>query len=281
MNNQRTTNPRLEHFTQLVREVEPFPLLEVAICVGHAEESELDVEKIMEAMANVTSMMKQVIEGRSSVFELADIVSRTLYGYYGFGGNIGTAYDSDQIYLHRVLQMGQGDSLSLGIVWLELARAVGVPASGTMVSDYFVVSVQPREGDWLVIDPLNGRLLDLPELEMMKTHQPYRGVEDAGRFLAKILVPATSQQIVGYLLQRLERIHATQRQYDKCIAVLDRAIVLEPGEWDAYRRRGIVHSDAKNTEAAISDLTTYLNNAGAGEHAEVALEMLQTLRRRG
>jgi tetratricopeptide (TPR) repeat protein len=55
--------------------------------------------------------------------------------------------------------------------------------------------------------------------------------------------------------KRLALQHVRKRQVEKCIAALDRAIVLAPKDSEAYKLRGVVHIIKRDLNAAVADLS--------------------------
>ena len=208
------------------------------------------------------------------------MLNELFYGALGFGGNVGKAWNPDQVYLNTVLETRHGDCLSLGILWMELAQGLGLDARGVMVpgAGYFVVKVVLDDEKEFFIDPLSGRPIDHAELSVMTTLQPYQDDMDTEQVLDPHLKAATAREILGYMLQELKEIYQSQDDGLSLIDVLDRLVVLQPNAWTEHRDRGLAHADCGNMKQAVADLEAYVSHAPEGADLEEITARLQDLR---
>lgn len=103
-------------------------------------------------------------------------------GFRGYGDDYG---DLRASLLHEVLRRRRGLPILLSVVYLEVARRVGVPAEGIGLPGHFVVSVAGQ-----LMDPFyGGRLVSRAELERRvgpvsdEAYEPW----DAGAIVTRVL----------------------------------------------------------------------------------------------
>jgi regulator of sirC expression with transglutaminase-like and TPR domain len=65
------------------------------------------------------------------------VLNQFFFRDMGFGGNVNNYYDPDNSYLHVVLRSRRGIQISLAVVWLELARGLGLKAQGVCFPGHF------------------------------------------------------------------------------------------------------------------------------------------------
>ena len=68
------------------------------------------------------------------------------------------------------------------------------------------------------------------------------------------------------------------RDWPRLLAVQQRLVVLLPQVWDELRDRGLAHLELGQTEAAIEDLSSYLEHARGATDRRVISRQLATLR---
>jgi regulator of sirC expression with transglutaminase-like and TPR domain len=197
-----------------------------------------------------------------------------------FGGNFNDYTDPDNSYLHVVLRSRRGIQISLAVVWLELARGLGLKAQGVCFPGHFMVKVQLPKGQ-VVMDPFTGQSLSREELaeRLQPLHQRDARPDDMEPPLGLYLQPAAPRDIMGRMLRNLKHIYRLQEDWARLIAVLNRLLVLYPRSWPEYRDRGLALAEQGQAQRAQADLEIYLARAeDAQDHAAVA-DRLADLRR--
>ena len=280
MASQNPDSPSLKHFSSLVQRGEQIPLLEAAFTIAQDKYPDVDVQQLLGVMDRIVSALRSRLSPEPSRTERVCVLNEAFYGELGFGGNVGKAWNPDQVYLNIVLETRRGDCLSLGILWMELAQGLGLDAQGVMLpgAGYFVVKVTLDDEEGLVIDPLSGRPIDQAELWVMATLQPYQDDTHSGPVREQHLKTATSREILGYMLQELKEIYQSRGDGPTLIAVLDRLIALQPNAWAERRDRGLAHADCGNTELAVADLEAYVSHIADEKDIGEITARLQALR---
>ncbi len=74
----------------------------------------------------------------------------------GFHGSRGDYYNRANSYLNEVLDDREGLPITLSIVYLELARRIGLSIEGVGLPGHFVVRHVPAEGEPQLIDVFDG-----------------------------------------------------------------------------------------------------------------------------
>lgn len=274
------TSNSLDYFSTLIQKDQEDRLFEAAISIAQHKYPNIDAQELLNVLDNLVSALRGHLSPEPSPTERACVLNELFYGALGFGGNVGKAWNPDQVYLNTVLETRHGDCLSLGILWMELAQGLGLDARGVMVpgAGYFVVKVVLDDEKEFFIDPLSGRPIDHAELSVMTTLQPYQDDMDTEQVLDPHLKAATAREILGYMLQELKEIYQSQDDGLSLIDVLDRLVVLQPNAWTEHRDRGLAHADCGNMKQAVADLEAYVSHAPEGADLEEITARLQDLR---
>ena len=118
------------------------------------------------------------------------------------------------------------------MLYLEVARRVGVLAQGVNFPGHFLVRVAIEDA-WLFLDPYTrGRVLTPADLEelLRKTTTPNAVLEPS------VIAAASKRQIVARMLVNLAGIYGRNGDLPRSLDVLERLAVLEPIE-SAHRAR--------------------------------------------
>ncbi len=254
----------LEYFASLVHSDEDLPLLEAAASIAQDEEPTLDVEQVL---ADVERLLRRVrsrlAPGADDLTRLA-VLTQVFYKDLGFGLNANDYYAPENSYLHEVLRTRRGIPISLAVIWLELARGLGLHAQGIGFPGHFLVKVALEAG-LVVIDPATGQSLGLDTLA--ERLAPYR--DDADRLagadldegetpLGLYLQACPPRDLLARMLRNLKEIFRSQEDWPRMLAVMQRLVVLLPHDMHERRDRGLVHAELGQAGQALSDLQAYL-----------------------
>ena len=116
----------LEYFSALVHCDEGFPLFEVAACLAHDEHPELNLAEMTNEMDHLIRRLELQISKTVEPLRKVQILNRFFYRECGFAPNLNHYHDSDNCYLSAVIRNRRGNSISLALIWMELAQAIGI-----------------------------------------------------------------------------------------------------------------------------------------------------------
>ena len=204
----------------------------------------------------------------------AAVLSEYLYGSCGFRGNQDHYYDPRNSYLNDVLDRRLGIPITLAIVYIEVAKRLGVRASGVAFPGHFLVRLDGIEDAPLIVDPFgSGQHLDDDALEHLLARVKGPGHElDHG-----VLEAASVRSILVRMLMNLRAIYASRGDYAKLLLVLDRLIDFMPNASTELRDRGLLWAKLGAPAAAIADLSRYLDTAPTGDDVAQIRRLLEHL----
>lgn len=188
-----------------------------------------------------------------------------LYRSEGFSGAEVDYLDPRASYLNDVLERRAGLPIALALVYTEVAHRAGVRAEGASFPGRYLVRIESERAP-LIVDPMNGLVLDRSELEELwrragGTHSPLD---------ERYLRPAGARATLVRMLNNLRGAYASRGDFPALLVVLDRILELEPNALGERRDRGLVAARLGAPRAALSDLEAYLERSpNAGDVAEV------------
>jgi regulator of sirC expression with transglutaminase-like and TPR domain len=229
----------LEYFASLVQSDAHFPLLEAVASLAQDEYPELDIQKVLDHVDQLSSRLKQRLPADAGALQKLRLLNKFFFDEHGFGGNLNNYYDPDNSYLHVMLSTRRGIPISLAVLWLELAQSIGLNAQGVGFPGHFLVKVRlpyPNEGQ-VVIDPFTGESLGKEQLSerLMPLHAEtglMREGHVSDELLKHYLRAATSREIVARMLRNLEEVFTSQQDPVRLILVRQRLMVLLPSVED-------------------------------------------------
>ena len=148
-----------------------------ALLIDQWEHPEQSIAPYLTQLDEIAKLTQTTMErGPADPVHRAKAISATLFGELGFHGNQNDYYDPRNSFLASVLERKVGLPITLGVLYLEIARRVGVLAQGVNFPGHFIVRVAVDDA-WLFIDAFDqGKALSPTDLDgLAKRSQPLDG----------------------------------------------------------------------------------------------------------
>ena len=202
-------------------------------------------------------------------------VNEVLYAVHGYTGDSLTYDDLQNASLIRVIDRRRGLPVSLGILWIHTARALGLTATGINFPGHFLVRVDGG-GERLLIDPFElGRTREAADLRGMARMVLGAGAELEPEFYA----PLGNREVLLRLLNNIRFRHLKRDRLASAARTIGGMILVAPGEAGLWREAGLIQMRLGNREAAAGLLEGFLRLAGGGHpDSHEAAALLQELR---
>jgi regulator of sirC expression with transglutaminase-like and TPR domain len=216
-------SPGLIRFIEVVAR-EDFPLDYAALLIGAWDHPERNVDTYRSQLDSIAGFAAPEVARANGGIGRARAISDCLFERLGFCGNTDDYYDPRNSFLADVLDRRTGIPISLSVLYLEVARRVGVLAQGVNFPGHFLVRVAIEDA-WLFVDPFaGGRALTPADLEALlkKTTTPDAVLEPS------VIAAASKRQILSRMLVNLAGIYGRQGDLVRSLDVLERLAVLEP-----------------------------------------------------
>jgi regulator of sirC expression with transglutaminase-like and TPR domain len=245
-------------------------LLHAALLVAKLDNDDLDVDvyrKEVERMAR---------EVRAGLAEEADdkaklaALNKYLFAERGFHGSRSDYYNRSNSYLNDVIDDREGLPITLSVLYLELARRVGVKVVGIGLPGHFVVKHVPAKGDGQLIDVYDGGRA-LPEAEARQKVQAITGapLRDAD------FAPVTKKAIIVRMLHNLMGLTSEDGDLKSALRYLDTILAVAPESANERAARAGLRYQTGDRPGALEDVDWLLDRRPEG----VNLERVQELRR--
>jgi regulator of sirC expression with transglutaminase-like and TPR domain len=272
----------LEYFSMLVADDASLSLLEAAAAIAQDEYPRLDTQSVLARIDALADRLKRRIPADAVPVQRLRWLNRYFFHELGFAGNVNDYYDARNSYLNAVLETRRGIPITLSLLYVELATQIGLTARGVSFPGHFLVKLKMPRGE-VVIDPFTGQSLSREELdELLVPYRKRQGLE--GDFevpLGLFLQAAPARDVLARMLRNLKEIHRSAEDWPRLLAVLERLVVLLPGDWAERRDRGLAHAAIGRIDRAVDDLAAYLEHMPQAEDRGAIAARLRALHSAG
>lgn len=260
-------------FAALIRR-DPVPLDQAALAIAEEEYPRLDVEEYLGRLDRLGERVRRHVHEPLRAASTLNALRRVLHAEEGLRGNELEYQDPRNSFLNEVLDRKLGIPISLATIWIEVARRAGLEIQGVGFPGHFLAKYVSAAGSEVFVDAFNGG-------EMLSADEcvaRYRA-RSAGRDLdRRHLAGVAPRQILARMLHNLRRLYAERHDDVRSYAVLDRILLLSPGQLETVRDRGLVAARLGGAAAATRDLEVYLARAPRAADASEVRRVLAGLR---
>lgn len=184
-------------------------LLLGALIVARYQFPELREENIIRRLGHITQDIYLRIKPEMSPIEKIQIVNTVLYDDYEFFGNKRDHLSPQCYYLNLLFDTGKGNHISLGILYMLVARSLGIPVVGVDLNEYFFLAYREDDRMLFYINPFSkGNVLSQAELlfflKLAEVQVPDHPME-----------PATNFEIIRTLIEGLIQAYERMDNLDK------------------------------------------------------------------
>jgi regulator of sirC expression with transglutaminase-like and TPR domain len=226
----RQQSQEMERFAAVVQREEADLELDVAaLLIGAWEHERFDVEPHRRALDALAARAATAVQAADSPDEAGRALAGMLFAEIGFRGNTDDYYDPRNSFLTEVLDRKVGIPITLSVLYLEVARRLGLRAAGVAFPGHFLVRVDggPDPLDPLILDPFGGgAALDRPALETLLA----RSAGPDARLADVSFAPAPKRAILVRMLNNLAGIYGRDGDTFRSLEVLERLAVLDPSD---------------------------------------------------
>lgn len=258
------TNDPHKDFRQAVdREETRIDLGKAALTIAVSDYPNLDIDAYLSRIDVLANTAAGRLGLDADVYRSIATLNFVLFQEHGFCGNRDHYFDPKNSFLNEVLDRKTGIPISLSVLYIEVAKRIGLSLQGVGFPGHFLVKYVGSEEE-IVIDPFNkGEILSQQNLETM-LHRLYGGKIG---FDPSLLEPISNKQILRRMLNNLKIIYLKQNDLIKGLSIVDRLMVLDPASGEDIRDRGLIYMQLECFKQALEDLESYLRLAPHAEDA--------------
>jgi regulator of sirC expression with transglutaminase-like and TPR domain len=249
-------------------------LIHAALLLARLDNDEVDVAAYRDEVDRMARKVSAALpKGATDEAKLAAL-DKYLFTDRGFHGSRGDYYSRSNSHLSEVIDDREGLPITLSVLYLEMARRIGVRVEGVGLPGHFIVRYAPAKGDPQLIDVYEGGK------RMTKEEALALGAAFAGAPLdERALAPVGKRLILVRILHNLLNVAQKERDSAGMLRYLDVLVTLQPDSPQERGMRALVRAQSGDREAALEDIDWLLEKEPPGVDIDKLRQFRQTLTR--
>jgi regulator of sirC expression with transglutaminase-like and TPR domain len=263
-----------ERFKEVVSlDNERINLAEAALLIAAEEYPALDLPLYLEKIDRIGDQVRERAAYAHNSLDVLSTINATLFDELGFRGNVENYYDPRNSFLNEVIDRRVGIPITLTVVYMEVARRVGLHVEGVGMPGHFIAKLTTDSGDTF-IDSFNGGRL-FGEAGCAELLSELSG----GRLTLKPehMAAVTKKEMLARMLTNLMGVYAAG-DHRRALAAIERILLINPDSPPHVRDRGLLLATLGRTTGAIAELERYLTLAPDAPDASSIREQINTVR---
>lgn len=241
-------------------------LAEGALTVGAEARPGLDIESGLAAITELVERTRPLVAAAGTPIAVVAALNHAFFELERFRGNTERYDDPRNGDLEEVLVRRRGLPITLSILYVEVARRLGLKAYGVGFPGHFlakIVGVGDSPQGEIIVDPFFAQILHKEDCADRLRAALGADPSDAHRWLR----PATALEIYVRMLNNLKILSLRSGDGLAALGCFDRILLLAPEAAIEFRDRGSLLERLDCTRAAIEDYSQYLELAPDHEDA--------------
>ena len=249
-----------------------------ALLISAEEYPSLDVEEYVSLLDELAenSRRRMTADELNDPLLSAEILALHLFREGRFAGNSKDYYDARNSFLNDVIDRGRGIPIALSVLFIEVARRLGIQLYGVGLPGHFLVKYSDTANE-VFFDPFNGGKILTEDDCRQKVEEMYQGRVP---FRSSFLKAFTNKQILSRMLQNLKGVYFNIGELNKALEIIERLLLLNPDSMEEIRDRGLVNFAMKKYAIARPDLEAYLQALPNAQDQEQVRKALNELRQK-
>ncbi len=248
---------------------ERIDLFHAALLISKLDNADLDIEAYRAQLEGMARDLAAQLPVRADNAARLSGLLKYLFTESGFHGSRSDYYNRANSYMNEVLDDREGLPITLSVLFLELARRIGLEnVAGVSLPRHFVVKYIPQKAPEQLIDVFDGgRTMsrgEANELVLSTTGAPLKDAQ---------LQPASKRDIILRMLQNLLAIAQHRESTEDPLRYLDVIVALAPDAALERYSRALLRLRAGDVPGAKQDFKWLLDH----EPPEIDMEKLSEL----
>jgi regulator of sirC expression with transglutaminase-like and TPR domain len=249
-------------------------LLRATLLLAALDNDEVDVDFYVQAVEDLAKEFRDAQPVEVSSADKLGAFHRFLFEEQGFHGARMSYYTASNSYLNEVLDDREGLPITLSVIYLELARRVGIEAAGIGLPGHFVVQAT-IDGQSQLVDVFDRGRQMTPAEAMAQTAA--RGLDWDEAYLQ----PQSTQQIVIRMLRNLIGVANNGQDPEAALRYTNVVLALEPDSVEDRLFKAVLCYNTRRAEEGLVEVDWILQRRPEGlviERVEQLREALESVK---
>jgi regulator of sirC expression with transglutaminase-like and TPR domain len=249
-------------------------LAHAALVVAWLDNDELDVTGYRDEIDRMARKLAAALPKMADDKAKLAALNKFFFEDRGFHGSRGDYYHRSNSYLNEVIDDREGLPITLSLLYMELARRVGLKVEGVGLPGHFVVRHVPAIGEPQLIDVFDGG----KPLSRKDAEKKVEGTS-GGTLTDEHLKPVAKAAMVVRVLHNLLNVAGGERDLDGALRYLDAIVGLTPDGGRERWMRAVLSFQTGRKTAAREDVDWLLDHSPEGVNLRDVRQLRQELER--
>ncbi len=247
-------------------------MFRAALQIARLDNQEIDCEASLADLQRLSASIAARLPVDANDVDRLVILDQVLFSELGFHGSRGDYYNRSNSYVNEVLDDREGIPITLAMVYIELAKRLGVELHGIGFPGHFLVRFDSADGSsqWIDVFERGKRLTreDLAERHLEQTGEPLND---------NSLEASTSREILLRMLNNLLSIAIQEKDAQSMLRYLDAMLAIRPEAARSHFLRMLTARQLNENEIVKRDARWLLIQQPSGIDMAMVKRLLQTL----
>ena len=237
------------------------------------EYPDLNVREYVQKLDQLKENLKNSLSEVKNPTYLVSMLNEYMFDILGFSGDHDDYYNPKNNFLNVVLDKKSGIPIMLSIIYVELAKHIGLDLRPMGFPSHFLVKFSEE----LILDPYNrGRLLSIDDLQEILDRNYGGSVEFSPDFLNEI----GPEQILIRICRNLKNSYIQSFNYTMAMHCINMILGIEPDSPEEVRDKGILEARLSNYYLALRSLNRYIELAPEADDVDHILDLIRDIKER-
>jgi serine protease Do len=238
---------------------EKIDLIRAALLIALLDNEEVDVEGYREEVARMAGKVRSALPAKADDEAKLAALNKFLFEERGFHGSRDDYYQRSNSYLSEVIDDREGLPITLSLLYLALARQIGLKAEGVGMPGHFVVRIVLAKGGAKLVDVFDGGKV-LTREQAAKKVEKTSGLRLRDEHLRSVGPRAVLVRILHNLLNVAQR----ERDPAGALRYLDAILTVTPDAAEERAMRAGVRYQQGDRKGSLEDIDWLLVNKPEG-----------------
>jgi regulator of sirC expression with transglutaminase-like and TPR domain len=251
---------------------EDIDLLKCALLIARLDNEELDVDHYCKEVDRLAREIGgPIAQGADEATKLATL-TKALFQERGFHGSRGDYYHKSNSYLNEVIDDREGLPITLSVLYMELAKRLGLKVVGVGLPGHFIVRFLPAKGEAKLVDVYEGgKEMTRDQAEKRVQAQFERPLQDDD------LAALGKKAILVRMVHNLLGLAQQERDVFGALRYLDAIVTITPDVGRERWMRAVLRYNTRQREAAREDTDWLTEHHPAGIDPKAVRDLRERL----
>lgn len=251
---------------------EKIDMFRAALQIACLDNQEIDCEASLADLRRLSASIKAKLPVDANDADRLAMLDQVLFSELGFHGSRADYYNRSNSYVNEVLDDREGIPITLAVVYMELAKRLGVKVHGIGFPGHFLVRFDGADGNSEWIDVFErGKRLTREDLAKRYREQTGEPLNDSH------LEASTSREILSRMLNNLLSIAIQEKDAQSMLRYLDAMLAIRPDSARSHFLRMLTARQLNDVEIAKRDARWLLIQQPSGIDLAMVKRLLQAI----